>query len=75
MSHSALENRVNELEKQVAELQATLKNGPAPNDWRRTIGMFTGNAGMLEVFQEAVHAREADRRRARRRGSTQRRAK
>ena len=35
-------------------------------DWRRTIGMFTDDPGMLEVFEEAMKIREADRERARR---------
>jgi hypothetical protein len=36
-------------------------------DWRRTIGMFTDNPGMKELFAEAMKLREADRKKARRR--------
>jgi hypothetical protein len=36
-------------------------------DWRRTIGMFTDNPGMKELFAEAMRLREADRGKARRR--------
>lgn len=74
MSKPTLEERVASLEKQVAQLRA---NGvPArQKDWRRTIGMFTGDEGMKEVFREALKIREADRARARRRYPKPRRAK
>jgi len=35
-------------------------------DWRRTVGMFTDDPGMKELFAEAIKLREADRRKARR---------
>ena len=34
-------------------------------DWRRTIGMFTDNPGMKELFAEAMKLRAADRKKAR----------
>ncbi len=77
MSQSTLEERVAALEKQVAQLMAN--GAPArpvrPKDWRRTIGMFTDDKGMKEVFREAMRVREADRARARRRHRKSRRAK
>ncbi len=64
MAQLALEKRVAVLEQQVAQLSA---NGaaakPGEKDWRRTIGMFTGDEGMLQLFEEALKIREADRQR------------
>jgi len=36
-------------------------------DWRRTIGMFTDNQEMKQLFQEALRIREKNRQQARRR--------
>jgi hypothetical protein len=68
MPQNDLRERVAELEKQVAELRAELASvRQAPEkDWRRTIGMFDGDEGMRELFDEAMKIRDADRRRARR---------
>ena len=65
----SLEKRVAALEQQVAELKAALANGNGPRekDWRRTIGMFTGDKVMREIFDEAMKIREKDREKARRR--------
>src|SRR5262249_21327891 len=41
-------------------------NKPGSDDWRKTIGMFTDDEGMLQLFQEALNLREKDRERARR---------
>ena len=51
---------------ELAVLKALPGNGPA-KDWRRTVGRFTDNPGMKELFAEAMKLREADRRKARRR--------
>jgi len=75
MAQRTLKERVAELEQQVAELQAALANGARPKDWRRTLGMFTDDPGMQELFKEAMKIREADRARARRRYSKTRRSK
>ena len=64
MSQGSLEERVVELEKKMSLL---LKNGAGRvrrKDWRRTIGMFTGDDVMREIFEEARKMREADRRQA-----------
>ena len=67
----SLERRVAALEKQVAELKAEIANGrngsPGRDDWKKTIGMFTGDSVMREVFDEAMRLREKDREKARRR--------
>jgi len=62
-----LEKRVAQLELQVAKLQSELSTSPPKNgkDWRRTIGMFTDDPGMTEIFEEARKIREADRRKTR----------
>jgi len=61
-----LEQRVAILEQELSELKAQRGNGHV-KDWRRTVGMFTDNPGMKELFAEAMKLREADRRKARRR--------
>ena len=61
-----LEQRVAVLEQKIAQLQAQRTNGPGNGDWRRTIGLFTDNPGMMEIFDEAMKLREADRRKSRR---------
>ncbi len=67
MKPLSLEQRITALEKEVADLKALQsKNGVHKKDWRRTIGMFTDNPGMLELFDEAMKVREADRKKARR---------
>lgn len=68
MTQAALAEKVAVLERQVAELKAKVARlaQPRAKDWRRTIGMFTGDDGMRELFAEAQKLREADRARARR---------
>ena len=67
MKPLSLEQRITALEKEVADLKALQpKAGARQKDWRRTIGMFTDNPGMLEIFEEAMKIREADRKEARR---------
>jgi hypothetical protein len=61
----SLEQRVAALELEVAELKARPGNGRV-KDWRRTIGRFTDNPGMKELFADALKLREADRRKTRR---------
>jgi hypothetical protein len=63
---SQLEKRVHALEKRVGELEKIAANG-RQKDWRRTVGMFTDDEGMQDLFKEALKIRERDRERARRR--------
>jgi hypothetical protein len=67
VASGSLEKRVAQLELQVAKLQSELSTSPPRNgkDWRRTIGMFTDDPGMKEIFEEARKIREADRRKTR----------
>lgn len=67
MTRPTLEDRVAELEQQVAGLQAALADGGRPKDWRRTIGMFAGDDVMKRICDTALQFREEDRERARRR--------
>jgi hypothetical protein len=69
----SLEQRVAALERELAELKSQRRKGRA-KDWRRTVGIFTDNPGMKELFAEAMKLREADRRTARRRQRKKRRA-
>ena len=63
MRRISLEQRVAELENQVAELGRQLTNGTGKKDWRDTVGMFPE---LDEVFAEALKRRAADRKKARR---------
>lgn len=61
MSTVSLEERVAALEAKMAEL--LLRRKPEqPKDWRRTIGMFTGDELMWQIDQNALAYREEDRR-------------
>ena len=78
MLNQTLEQRVATLEQQVAELKAQGVNGRDQKPWLRVQGIFAGDEGMKEIFNEALKLRERDRQRARRRytkNSATRRAK
>ena len=64
VADGSLEKRVAQLEIQLAKLQSEFVTAPLREgkDWRRTIGMFTDDPGMKEVFEEAQKIRKADRR-------------
>ena len=66
MKTLTIEQRVAVLEQELSELKARGGNGRI-KDWRRTVGIFTDNPGMKELFAEAMKLREADRSKARRR--------
>ena len=61
----SLEERVANLEKEVAELRQALADGAETKDWRRTVGMFSGNELMKSIDEEGRKWREAERRKAR----------
>src|SRR5947208_1520085 len=67
MANPTLEQRVAALEQQVRELKAERANGRDQKPWLRVQGMFTGDEGMKEIFDEALKLRENDRQPARRR--------
>ncbi|HEV3384346.1 MAG TPA: hypothetical protein VG097_05995 [Gemmata sp.] len=66
MPPPSLEQRIAALERAFAELKLQRGKGHE-KDWRRTIGMFTDNPEMKELFAKAMKLREADRHKVRRR--------
>jgi hypothetical protein len=62
-----LEQRVAALEQQVAQMKAQGINGRDQKPWLRVQGVFAGDEGMKEIFEEALKLREKDRQRSRRR--------
>ena len=75
MKRLTLEERLAALEKQMGELKATIEKIAQPKDWRRTVGMFTGDEVMKRIDAEALRYREADRAKARRRYARTKQAK
>lgn len=75
MRSATLEERVAALEQEVAQLKGQRGVEPGKHDWRRTIGMFTDDPGMLDLFAEAMKLREADRKKVRRRAPKRQRVK
>jgi hypothetical protein len=67
MERLTLEQRVAALEKEMAEVKAQHSNGIKEKPWVRTMGLFAGDVGMKEIFEEALKIRAKDRRNARRR--------
>ena len=72
MPQLSLEQRVAALERQVTQLKTQHANGSRKKDWRKTVGMFTDNPGMQELFADAMKIREEDRKKARRPNRRQR---
>ena len=66
MSGATLEDRVEALENQVAELMERILLPPLEKDWRSTLGMFANDPVMKEIDEEGRRIREADREQARR---------
>jgi hypothetical protein len=66
MSRKTLENRVAELERRLDEMTVRKSGEPGPEDWVRSVGMFTGNAFMKEIDAAGRSIRETERRVARR---------
>jgi hypothetical protein len=62
---STIEERLRTLERQVAQLRAAMARSGRPKDWRRTVGMFTGDTVMQRIDEYAHKFREADRAKAR----------
>jgi len=59
----SLEDRVAVLEREFAQFKSQ-PNHVRVKDWRRTIGIFTDNTDMKELFAEAMKLRAADRRKS-----------
>lgn len=63
MTQAKLEERLNALEKQLAELQAQVQKLVQPKDWRSVVGMFAGDEVMKRIDEAGRKIREEDRRR------------
>lgn len=64
MSEPNLEERVAVLETKLAQLASPWLKPPPPKDWRRTIGMFSGDEVMQRIDDAALAHRQADRERS-----------
>jgi hypothetical protein len=64
MATGSLEERVAALELQMEQLLSRRQTEDRPKDWRRTIGMFSGDEIMWQIDQNALAYREEDRRRS-----------
>ena len=61
MSTFSLEQRVEALETQYAELSEVIRGKPAKNAWRKVVGMFADDPKIEEPHQETHRIREEDR--------------
>ena len=59
-----LEQRVNELEKRLAELLPQRLHEPGRDDWMKTIGIFRNDPVAEEVIRATLQIREEERERA-----------
>jgi hypothetical protein len=73
MSQLSVEERISALERAVAGLVQARQPASRVKDWRRTVGMFSGNELMKQIDAAGRKIREEDRVQARRRGSNGRR--
>lgn len=64
MAAGSLEERVANLEAQMAELLLLRRSSEGKKDWRKTLGMFTGDELMRQICKNALEYREEDRRRS-----------
>ena len=63
MEQAKLEERVAELERQLAVLKAQVATLIQPKDWRSVVGMFAGDEVMKRILEAGRKIREEDRRR------------
>ena len=61
MSPLVLEERVEALEHELAELRREVRTAGRTGDWRETIGMFDDDPGILEVHRLGQEYRQRDR--------------
>jgi hypothetical protein len=61
MSQQPLEQRVERLERIVEEMQSGARGSPSRDDWRATIGAFSHDAPAIEIIEESLRLREAER--------------
>ena len=65
MSTVSLEQRVEALEAQYAELLAVVRDKPPKDAWRKVVGMFADDPQIEELHKETQRIREEDRTAAR----------
>jgi hypothetical protein len=66
MPRQTVEERLSELESQVAELEAIVRRTQRPGkDWRKSIGAFTDDPGMQRILKSAMRLREQNRKKTR----------
>ncbi len=61
MPPASLEERIERLERIVEELRSQRASGPGRDDWRGTIGAFSGDPLAKEIIDEALQLRETER--------------
>ncbi len=62
MEKGKLEERVAEMERELAVLKARVDTLTPPTDWRGVVERFGGDKDLQRVFEEALKLREEDRR-------------
>ena len=72
MSQTNVEERLSALERAVAQLVQS-RRSTGVKDWKRTVGMFSGNELMKEIDAAGQRIRDQERQRARGRASKRRR--
>lgn len=72
MSRTTVKERISALERTVAELVQSWRPAGRVKDWRRTVGMFSGNELMKEIDAAGQKIREQNRQQARRRRTKRR---
>jgi hypothetical protein len=73
MSQMSVNEGISALERTVAQLVQSQQTVCRVKDWKRTIGMFSGNELMKQIHAAGQKIREQDRQRVRRGGNDQRR--
>ena len=73
MSQTSVEERISALERTIADLVQWRRGANRVKDWKRTVGMFSGNELMKEIDAAGQRIRDQDRQRARGRASKRRR--
>jgi hypothetical protein len=75
MSQTSVEERISALERTVAKLVQLQGSTDQVKDWKRTVGMFSGDELMKEIDAAGRKIREQERQQARRRASKRRNRK